>query len=154
MKQLAGDLYKELEGVLGPENISQEPAVLDGYAWQPIFNLLKETWRPRPAAVALPQTAKEVSEIVKLCNKHKVKFKPHSTGWAAWGGPSEEGELQIDLRRMNKIVELDEKNKFAVVEPYVVWAQLSAEVLKRGLFTTPVQAGSQASVLASTHSSA
>ncbi len=149
MKQLASDLYKAMEDVLGPENISQEPAVLDGYAWQPIFNITSEKWRPRPAAVVLPQSTEEVSEIVKLCNEHKVKFKPHSTGWAAWGSPSEEGELQIDLRRMNKIVELDEKNKFAVVEPYVCCGQLQAEAIKRGLTCHIIGAGPNTSVLAS-----
>ena len=63
MKQPASDLYKELEGVLGPENISQEPAVLDGYAWQPIFNITSEKWRPRPAAVVLPEATEELSLI-------------------------------------------------------------------------------------------
>ncbi len=118
MKLLSKDMYKELEKVLGDENVSQEPAVLDGYAWQPIFNLKSQKWTPRPAAVVLPETTDEVQKIVKLCNKYKVKFKAHSTGWASWGSPSEEGELQIDLRRMNRIVELDEKNKYALVEPY------------------------------------
>ncbi len=149
MKQLPTDMYKELEDVLGPENVSQEPAVLDGYAWQPIFNLKSEKWTPRPAAVALPRTTAEVQQIVQLCNKHGVRFKPHSTGWASWGSPSEEGELQIDLRRMNRIIELDEKNKFALVEPYVCCAQLQAEAMKKGLTYHIIGAGPNTSALAS-----
>ena len=127
MKQLASDLYKAMEDVLGPENISQEPAVLDGYAWQPIFNITSERWRPRPAAVVLPRTTEEVSDIVKLCNKHKVKFKPHSTGWAAWGSPSEEGELQIDLRRMNKIIELDDTGELTLEKIYFEYHRPTVE---------------------------
>lgn len=149
MKKLSKAMYKELEKILGEENVSQEPAVLDGYAWQPIFNITNEKWRPRPAAVVLPATTEEVSQIVKLCNKHKIKFKPHSTGWAAWGSPSEEGEIQIDLRRMGKIVELDSKNKYAVVEPYACCAQLMAEASKKGLTCHVIGAGPNTSALAS-----
>ena len=46
MKQLSSDLYKAMEDVLGPENVSQEPAVLDGYAWQPIFNITEAGRQP------------------------------------------------------------------------------------------------------------
>ena len=77
-----------------------------------------------------------------------VKYKAISTGYGSHGFPQQDGVILLDLKRMNRIIEIDAKNKFAVVEPYVVWAQLEAEALKRGLFTTPVQAGSQASVLA------
>jgi glycolate oxidase len=152
MKLLPEQMYRELEELLGQENISQHPAVLDGYAWQPIFNLTNNKWIPRPAAVVLPETTEEVQKIVKVCNRYKVKFKAHSTGWAAWGGPSEEGELQIDLRRMGKIIELDEKNKFAVVEPYVCCGQLQAEAMKKGLTCHIIGAGPNTSILASTTS--
>ena len=77
-----------------------------------------------------------------------MKYKAISTGYGSHGFPQQEGVILLDLKRMNRIIEMDAKNKFAVVEPYVVWAQLEAEALKRGLFTTPIQAGSQASVLA------
>lgn len=149
MKLLSKDMYKELEDAIGKEFVSQEPVILDGYAWQPIFNLTNQKWTPRPAAVALPETTEEVQQIVKICNKYKVKYKPHSTGWAAWGSPSEEGELQIDLRRMGKIIELDEKNKYAIVEPYVCCAQLMAEAMKKGLTCHVIGAGPNTSALAS-----
>jgi glycolate oxidase len=149
MKLLPEEVYRELADALGEENISQEPAVLDGYAWQPAMNLTDRKWIPRPAAVVLPATTEEVQAIVRTCNKRKVKFKAHSTGWAAWGGPSQEGELQIDLRRMNRIVELDEKNKFAVVEPYVCCAQLQAEAMKKDLTCHIIGAGPNTSALAS-----
>ncbi len=152
MKTLPEEMYKELEEVLGKDHISREPAVLDGYAWQPALNLTSEEWIPRPAAVVIPKTTEEVREIVLCCNRHKVKFKAHSTGWAAWGGPSEEGVLQVDLRRMDRIIELDEKNHFAVVEPYVCCGQLQAEAMKRGLNCHIIGAGPNTSPLASTTS--
>ncbi len=152
MKLVPKEMYAELEEAVGKDYVSQNPAVLDGYAWQPIFSLTSQKWIPRPAAVVLPSTTEEVQAAVRVCNKYKVKFKAHSTGWAAWGGPSEEGELQIDLRRMNKIIELDEKNKFALVEPYVCCGQLQAEAMRKGLNCHIIGAGPNTSILASTTS--
>ena len=57
--------------------------------------------------------------------------------------------LQLDLRRMNRILEIDEKNLYAVVEPYVIHAQLQAEVLKRGLNINITGAGCSSSIVAS-----
>ncbi len=148
-KLLPKKVYKELEEVLGAENISQEPMIMDSYAWQPAINLATEPWIFRPAAVVLPQTTEEVQGIVKICNKHKVKYKAHSTGWACWGGPGEEGVVQIDLRRMNRILEIDEKNMYAVVEPYVCCSQLQAEAMKVGLNCHIIGAGPNTSQLAS-----
>jgi len=148
-KVLTGEAYEALEGVLGPENITQEPAILDSYAWQPAVNLAKEAWIYRPAAAVLPETVEEVRQIVRICNEQGVKYKAHSTGWASWGGPGQEGVLQIDLRRMNRIIEIDEKNMFAVVEPYVCCSQLQAEAMKRGLNCHIIGAGPNTSQLAS-----
>ncbi len=148
-KLLPKETYAALEEVLGSENISQEPGILDTYAWQPAVNLRNEAWVYRPAAVVLPQTTEEVQQIVRICNRQKIKFKAHSTGWASWSGPGEEGVLQIDLRRMNQIIEIDEDNMFAVVEPYVCCSQLQAEAMKRGLNCHIIGAGPNTSQLAS-----
>ena len=42
-------------------------------------------------------------------------------------------DIFYDLRRMNHIIEINEKNMYAVVEPYVITAELQAELMKRGL---------------------
>ena len=140
------EAYKDLEASVGPENISIEPVVLDGYAWQPFANT--EKWVPRPVAVVLPACTEEVQAVVKACNKHGLKFKPFSTGWGMWAGCGEENVVQIDLRRMNRIIEIDAKNMRAVIEPYVCGAQLQAETWKVGLNTNIVGAGPNCSPLA------
>ena len=146
-------VYEVFSEIVGPEHITAEPVILDGYT----FNWLVE-FHPgsapgkymehRPEAVLLPGSVEEVQALVKACNRYGVKYKAISTGYGSHGFPQQEGVVLLDLKRMNRIVEIDARNKYAVVEPYVVWAQLEAEAMKRGLFTTPVQAGSQASVLA------
>ncbi|MDI6830319.1 MAG: FAD-binding protein, partial [Actinomycetota bacterium] len=71
------------------------------------------------------------------------------TGWGVWCGPTYDNVVQVDLRRMNRILEIDEKNMYAVVEPYVCGAQLQAEAMKLGLNAHIIGAGPACSPLAS-----
>ena len=151
---LPRNIYTALEDIVGTANISDDPAVLDSYRYSlahtaihlgPYYN----TFTPRGAAVLMPGSAEEVQAIVKLCNKYKIKFKASSTFWSAQGYPSEEGAIQLDMRRMDRILEIDEKNMYAVVEPGVISATLQAETMKVGLNTHIAGSGCSCSVLAS-----
>jgi len=149
---ISEDAYKELEEALGPENVSREPAVLDCYAWQAFTEVVGETsgWCPnRPAAVALPGSTAEVQAVVRICGKHSLQFKAMCTGWGVWNMVGGEDVVQLDLRRMDRILEIDEKNMYAVVEPYAIGAQLQAEAMKLGLNCHIIGAGSGTSPLAS-----
>ena len=106
---------------------------------------------PRPAAVVMPGSTEEVQAIVRLANKYGFKVKPHGTGWYHWSGPikDEDATLQLDMRRMNAKVEIDEQNMYAIVEPYVIHAQLQAEILPRGSTSTSPASGCSCSIVAS-----
>ncbi|MBW1915996.1 MAG: FAD-binding oxidoreductase, partial [Deltaproteobacteria bacterium] len=147
---LKRDEHQALEGIVGKENISEQPALLDSYSWQPSFNTATDNWSPhRPAAVVLPKTVEEVQEIVKLCNTHKIKYKAIATGWGMHGACHHKRQIQIDLCRMNRILDIDEKNRIAVVEPFAVGAQVQAEAMKLGLTLSISGASSITSPLAS-----
>jgi glycolate oxidase len=146
---ISEEAYKDLEEAVGPDNVSMEAAVLDGYAWQPMINDDPSKWVRRPVAVALPGSTEEVQAVVRACNEHGLKFKAFSTGWGIYGGPTTDNVVQIDLRRMDRVLEIDEKNMYAVVEPYVSGAQLQAEAMKVGLNTHIIGAGPACSPLAS-----
>lgn len=103
----------------------------------------------RPVAVVLPADTSEVQAVVKACNRYGIKFKAHSTGWGPWSGCGTDGMVQIDLRRMNRILEINEEDMYAVIEPYVVWSTLQAETMKRGLNCVTIGAGGNCSALAS-----
>ncbi|MBN1654915.1 MAG: FAD-binding oxidoreductase [Deltaproteobacteria bacterium] len=148
------EAYRELEDIVGERHISNDPAFLDSYAFQWLAELVRPNfshYMPRPVAVIMPACTEEVQRIIKLCNKYRVKAKPISTGWYHWAAPLKEDEetLQIDLRRMNRILEIDERNRYAVVEPYVICAQLQAEVMKLGLNINIIGAGASTSIVAS-----
>lgn len=147
---LPRNVYQVLEDIVGPENISDEPVILDTYAFQYLAETVTGTkFCARPGAVVLPGSAEEVQAIVKTCNRYGVKYKALSTGWGVWNTVSGAGTIQLDLRRMNRILDIDEKNMYAVVEPYVIGAQLQVEAMKRGLNCHIIGAGANFSPLAS-----
>jgi glycolate oxidase len=147
-------VYTALEDIVGARNISDDPAVLDSYRYSLAHTAIHlgpyfDTFTPRGAAVLLPGSTEEVQAIVKLCNKYKIKFKASSTFWSAQGYPSEGNTIQLDMRRLDRILEIDEKNMFAVIEPGVIGATLQAEAMKVGLNTHIPGSGCSCSILAS-----
>ncbi len=148
------EALKALEDIVGPRNFTTDPAVLATYQFPldvtsihlgPFYH----TFTPRGAAVVLPGGTEEVQAIVKTCNKYKIKYKASSTFWGAMGFPCYEDVVQIDPRRMDRVLEIDKKNMFAVVEPYVNGANLQAEAMRVGLNTHIIGAGASCSPLAS-----
>ncbi len=151
---LPKNVYKALEDIVGAANISDDPALLDSYRYSLAHTAIHlgpyyDTHTPRGAAVLLPGSTEEVQAIVKLCNRYKIKFKASSTFWSAQGYPSEDDTIQLDMRRMDRILEIDEKNMHAVVEPGVIAATLQAEAMKVGLNTHIPGSGCSCSPLAS-----
>lgn len=140
-------IHEGLVSVLGGENVSDDPSVMLAYArdWMP-----ESTINPNPPAfVALPQSASEVQAIVKLANRLGFPFIPVGGNlWSLNTVAREPYTVILDPKRMNRILAIDEKNMFAVIEPYVSHAQLHAEANRRGLYLGAPEAGSQMSSLA------
>lgn len=151
---LSKEIYRELEDIVGADYISDDPAMLDAYIYPQNATSVHlgpyyKVYTPRGGAVVLPDNTEQVQRIVRVCNKYKIKFKASSTFWGGMGYPSFEDAVQLDMRRMNRIVEIDKKNMFAVIEPYVIGATLQAEAMKVGLNTHIIGAGGSCSPLAS-----
>lgn len=103
----------------------------------------------RPPAVVLPGNTKEVQGIVKLCNRVGLKYKAHGSGFGPHASSGSEDVVLMDMRRMNRIIDIDQKNMIAIIEPYVSFMQVMSESLKLGLSCNVLGAGSQVSMLAS-----
>lgn len=115
-----------IEDVVGSENISDDPAVLAGYYRSGAVMFPAHP----PAAVVMPASTEEVAAVVKICNRYKVKYSCFVTMQTACTEPD---MLLFDLKRMDRIVEINEKDMYAVVEPGVTRAALAVECFKRGL---------------------
>lgn len=142
--------YSAFEDVVGPDNITREPAFLDTYnqCWghKAAFD---QKWSTRPAAVIMPGSTEECQAIIKVCNRHRIRFKPFSSGFEIVAFALEnERSILLDLKRMDRIVEIDAKNMHAVVEPYVNIFRLQREAMKYGVTVGSIGAGPSAGVIA------
>ena len=143
------EAYQALENVVGPDWISEDPAVCHAYRRGGWFFMTLDY--PKgcvpPACVVLPSSTEEVQAIVRICNRYKIPFVPVGSGWVAFGSyPTKPDMIVIDMKRMRKLV-IDAKNMYAVVEPGVTYGELHVEAWKKGLWYVTVGSGSQTRVL-------
>ena len=105
--------------------------------------------RGHPAdAVVRPASTNEVSLVVRACAEHRVPFVPRGAGTGYTGGAvPTSGGVVISLERMNRILEIDEANLVAVVEPNVVNGDLQDAVEALGLFYPPDPASLRTSTI-------
>ena len=147
--KLTQNEYKALEDIVGPEYITQEPAIMESYCqlWGNKLAFGDKRHNP-PAAVLMPANVGEVQAIVRYCNKAGILFKASARAFeyvATYLG-NQRGIL-LELKRMNRILEIDEKNMHAVVEPFVTVYQLQDAAGKVGLYTGKPGVGYTASVI-------
>lgn len=90
-------------------------------------------------AVALPETAQEVVELVKYAKDQGLSIIARGAGTGVAGSqvPINGGELIIDVHRMNQIIELDEETMTLTVEPGVLLKDIQEFVESKGYFYPP-----------------
>jgi glycolate oxidase len=147
--KLTKEEYKTLEDIVGQEYITQEPVIMESYnqIWGNKLAFGEKYHRP-PAAVLLPGSVEELQAIVRFCNKAGILFKPSARAfeYVATYLAHDRGIL-LELKRMNRILEIDEKNAHAVVEPYVTMYELLDAAGKVGYYVGKPGVGYTASVI-------
>ena len=118
--------------VVGAEYLRADAASLDAYGQDALHQC------HLPDLILLPADTKAVAAIARLCNEHRVPMVVRGAGTGYTGGAvPTHGGVVISMERMNRIIEIDETNLLAVVEPNVVTADLQRAVEKVGLFYPP-----------------
>ena len=145
MDEKHGIIYEELVNVLGPEYVSDDPAVRQAYSrdfW--CYGVPEGTL---PDFVVMPGSTEDVQQVVKLANRYKFPFAVHSSGnMLPFTQAVRPYWCMIDTKRMDSI-EIDEKNMFAIAEPYTTIARVEVEAIKRGLYVGQPQCGAQVGVI-------
>lgn len=132
-------LVKEFRKIVGKENVFTDKTDRVTYSYD------AAVVKPVIPAVALRPTAGEaLSRVVRLCNQNRLPLTVRGAGTNLSGGavPSPEGVVVL-TNALNRILEINEQDMFAVVQPGVVTAKLAAAVAAKGLFYPP-DPGSQA----------
>ena len=149
------EAYKELELVVGKNNVSQDIAMRESYrvitAQSSAHYGPYDTKSPIPGAVIMPGSTEEVQKIVQICNKYNIHFKAATTFWSVMGYIGDDDSLQVDMKRMKKM-EFHERDQYVVVEPYAIGAVVQVEAMKRGFNVNIAGVGCSSSTLAGTAS--
>jgi FAD/FMN-containing dehydrogenase len=112
---------------------SDEDVALYRDAYSPFWGEPEE--RLVSAAVA-PDTTEQVSRIVKIANRYRIPLFSISTGKnLGYGGSAGNisGTVIVDLKRMNRVIEVDDERYFAIVEPGVAYFDLYRHIQDRQL---------------------
>jgi glycolate oxidase len=95
-------------------------------------------YKGTPDLVALPRTTAEVVAVVRCCLDAGVPVIPRGSGTGLIGGATApKGGVMIGVNRMDRILEIDLPNRYAVVEPGVINLALTRAVQDRGYFFAP-----------------
>jgi (+)-pinoresinol hydroxylase len=89
-----------------------------------------------PSAAVAPDSVEQVQAIARVANRFKVPLYPISTGRnLGYGGsaPNYTGTVVLDLKRMNRVLEVNERNAYALVEPGVSYFDLYRYIEERNL---------------------
>jgi glycolate oxidase len=126
------DLLPQLIALLGEQHVRTDDQTRLAYG----TDALK---RGMPAdVVVLPGSTADVAAVARLCSGHKVPMVPRGLGTGYTGGAVPlQGGVVIALDRMNRILEIDEQNLIAIVEPNVITGDLQDAVERVGLFYPP-----------------
>ncbi|MCB0489187.1 MAG: FAD-binding protein [Cyclobacteriaceae bacterium] len=130
---ISSNIIEAIEAIVGKENVLAEESILIEYGHDKTEDLVF-----LPDLVVKPGNTAEVSEVLKICNQHKIFVTPRGAGTGLAGGalPVQKGII-LSMERFNKIINIDELNLQATVEPGVITEIFQNAVKEKGLFYPP-----------------
>lgn len=131
---LKPEALQALIQVLGKENVLTEKEDLLTYA----YDATAAMERVLPDVVITPASTEEVAEVVKIADRYQIPIYTRGSGTNLSGGtiPVDNG-IVMSMLNMNQILEVDDENLTATVQPGVIIQDLNSAALKHGLFYPP-----------------
>lgn len=124
------EILNKLITILGKEYVFIDEQTRNNYGHDETEDLVFP-----PHVVVKPANSLEIAEVLKLANEYKIPTTPIGARTGLSGGAlSIYGGIGLSLERLNKIIEIDEKNLQVVVEPAVITQVLKEAVADKGLF--------------------
>jgi glycolate oxidase len=129
----SGKFIKSLAKIYPGERCLTGPAELIPYESDSLT-----AYQQRPLAVVLPETQQEAIDTMRLCFKMGVPFVPRGSGTSLSGGSLPvDGGIVVAMNRLNRIVEINPRNRTAQVECGVVNLAVSNAAQEYGLYFAP-----------------
>lgn len=124
---------EKIKEIVGSDNVFTEEETRNIYGSDET-----ENFKFPPDVVVKPTDTQQVSNILKLTNENNIPVTPRGGGTGLSGGALPVyGGICLSMEKFNRIIEIDEKNFQAVVEPGVVTQTFQQELENRGLFYPP-----------------
>ena len=128
----------ELCETVGEENFSTDKVDLIPYMSDSYSALMRRNI-PLPDCVLLPSCTAEVQEIILIANRYGLPVYPRSFGVNIAGASLPyDGGIVIDLKRMDRIYEINQETMTATIEPGVTWGALRKASRAAGLDVIPI----------------
>ena len=129
---ISNPVIKELRSILGMDWVLDTPEDIATYSYDAFLPEF------RPDAIVVPSSTEEVCGVMRLANREKIPVTPRGAGTNICGSSvAKQGGLIMAFHRMNKILEIDNENRCAVVQPGVVNADFQKRVAEHGLLYPP-----------------
>lgn len=130
--QLDKGLVKQITDIFGKENTFASREDLICYSYD------ATNFETIPDLAVFPQSTSQISELLRLANKHFFPIIPRGMGTGFSGGSIPvRGGVVLVMTRFNRVIEIDTENLIAIVEPGVVTGDFQKQVEKIGLFYPP-----------------
>ena len=126
-ESIVKQVIQKLGQLLGEDYVSADPPILNSYSRD--FTI---TPQRRPNLVVLPGSTEDVQQILRVANEYRLPVYVLTTGFNHAGSfIARRGGIMVDLKRMNRILRIDEETMTATIQPYVRIAALYEECNKR-----------------------
>jgi glycolate oxidase len=131
--KISAAVLRQLESIVGKDYVLSDEDTRKNYGHDETEDLVF-----LPEVIVKPATAAEVSAILRLANEQLIPVTPRGAGTGLSGGalPIHSGII-LSMERFNKIIEIDERNLQATVEPGVINEVFQNAVKELGLFYPP-----------------
>ena len=125
-------IKQELIKIVGEENYTERLIDMVSYSYDASEHF------HRPSCGVWPETAEQISEIMKLANREGIPVIPRGSGTGLSGmAIPAKGGIVLDLSHMNKIVKISIEDRLVIVQPGVVYATLEKALAPYGFFFPP-----------------
>jgi len=119
---LAFEIVNEIKNIVGSAYVTSNQA--DLYIYSQDLTQALPKW---PDLAVLPGSLEELQRVVKVANREKIPVVPYVAGGNIGGlAIPQHGGILLDLKRMDRIVEVNETDMYAVVEPGVTFGHIKA----------------------------
>ncbi len=137
----ADPVIRDLEAIVGQGSVLFDTVSLSHYEYD------ASLFKARPRAIAFATDTEQVAQLVKYANEHSIPYVARGSGTNLSGGTILKDGLIIEMRRMDKILDIDVDNMTALVEPGVFNLTLQNALAPYGFYYAPDPASQKVSTL-------